>query len=230
MNTRDLQHESRLRLLDASLDVIRTKGYSATRIEDVCAAAGLTKGSFFHHFKGKEDLALAAADRFAAMADGRFATASYQSAADPLDRLLGYVDFRIAMLQGELPEFTCLFGTMVQEVYDTHPTIRAACEVHMSAHSAAVARDITEAKRRYAPNAPWTAESLALYIQAAIQGAFILAKAKQGPQVAAECLRHLRRYLETQFTRPLTAKDEGPCPPSRRSLRSSGSTIRPKRR
>ena len=55
-----VQHNSKTRLLDATLKVVRTKGYNATRIEDVCTEAGLTKGSFFHHFKSKEDLALAA--------------------------------------------------------------------------------------------------------------------------------------------------------------------------
>lgn len=198
--TAAVQHDSKTRLLDAALQVIRAKGYSATRIEDVCEAAGLTKGSFFHHFTSKEDLALEAADHFAAMADALFRAAPYQKATDPLDRLLGYVDFRKGILQGELPDFTCLLGTMVQETYDTHPEIRAACEKHISAHAATVARDIAAAKRRYAPEAPWSAENLALYIQAVIQGAFILAKAKQGPEIAAECLRHLRRYLKTQFT------------------------------
>jgi TetR/AcrR family transcriptional repressor of nem operon len=198
-----LQHESKTKLLDAALHVIRAKGYSATRIEDICATAGLTKGSFFHHFKSKEELALAAAAHFAAMADTVFASAPYQSAADPLDRLLGYVDFRIAILQRSLPEFTCLLGTMVQETYDTHPEIRAACDQHISAHAEMVARDIEEAKRLYAPDAPWSAGSLALYTQAVIQGAFILAKAMQGPEVAADCLQHLRRYLQSQFRRPL---------------------------
>jgi TetR/AcrR family transcriptional regulator, transcriptional repressor for nem operon len=194
-------HGSKTALLDAAMRLIRTKGYSATRIEDICEAAGLTKGSFFHHFKSKEDLALAAAAHFAARADAAFAEAPYQRATDPLDRLLGYVDFRSAILQGSLPDFTCLLGTMLQETFDTHPALRAACDTHISAHAAAVAKDISAAKRRYAPAAPWSAESLALYIQAVIQGAFILAKAKQGPKVAAECLRHLRRYLESQFTR-----------------------------
>jgi TetR/AcrR family transcriptional repressor of nem operon len=201
MTPTESHHESKAKFLDAALHVIRAKGYSATRIEDICDAAGLTKGSFFHHFKTKEELALAAADHFAAMADRAFATAPYQRAADPLDRLLGYVDFRGALLQGELPDFTCLLGTMVQEVYDTHPAIRAACERHISAHAAAVARDIAEAKRSYAPNAPWTPESLGLFTQGVIQGAFVLAKAKHGARIAAECLSHLRRYLETQFER-----------------------------
>jgi len=227
MNATEAQHESKVRFLDAALHVIRAKGYSATRIEDICEAAKLTKGSFFHHFESKEDLALAAAAHFAAMADALFATAPYQNIADPLDRLLGYVDFRIAILQGTLPEFTCLLGTMVQETYDTHPAIRAACDTHMSAHSAQVATIIAEAKRRYAPDAPWSAESLALHIQAVIQGAFILAKARQGPRVAAECLQHLRRYLETQFT---PTKEHKPWPASRKSRRSSGSTATPRRR
>lgn len=44
------QQDSKTKLLDATLKVVRTKGYAATRIDDVCAEAGLTKGNFFHHF------------------------------------------------------------------------------------------------------------------------------------------------------------------------------------
>jgi TetR/AcrR family transcriptional regulator, transcriptional repressor for nem operon len=201
MSPTETQHQSKVKFLDAALHVIRAKGYSATRIEDVCEAAGLTKGSFFHHFKSKEELALAAADHFARMADRVFASAPYQHADDPLERLLGYVDFRTAILQGELPDFTCLLGTMVQEVYDTNPAIRTACEKHISEGAQSVAADIAAAKRCYAPKAPWTPESLALFTQAVIQGSFVLAKARHGPEIAAECLSHLRRYLETQFDR-----------------------------
>jgi AcrR family transcriptional regulator len=55
------KRESKTRLLEAALKVVTAKGYSAARVEDVCAEAGLTKGSFFHHFKGKDDLGLGAA-------------------------------------------------------------------------------------------------------------------------------------------------------------------------
>jgi DNA-binding transcriptional regulator YbjK len=58
MHATESRHESKTRLLQAALAVIRAKGYTATRIEDVCEAAGLTKGSFFHHFSTKEDLAI----------------------------------------------------------------------------------------------------------------------------------------------------------------------------
>ena len=115
------RHASKTRLLDAALNVIRAKGYGATRVEDVCEAAGLTKGSFFHHFKSKDELAIASAEHWSEVTDVLFAQAPYQRHADPLDRLLGYVDFRRSILTGDLAGFTCLLGTMVQEVYDTHP-------------------------------------------------------------------------------------------------------------
>jgi TetR/AcrR family transcriptional repressor of nem operon len=194
---------ARNRLLDAALHVIRAKGYAAATVDDVCARAGVTKGSFFHHFKSKDELALAAVQHFSDMAEGLFTTAPYHQAADPLDRLLGYVDFRAAILVGELAEYTCLLGTLAQETYDTHPHLRTAVEREFAVHIAGLLPDIAEARRRYAPDAEWTPESLGYYIQSVLQGAFVFAKAKQGPGVARESLAHLRNYLTLLFPRPI---------------------------
>jgi TetR/AcrR family transcriptional repressor of nem operon len=193
-------HQSKTKLLDATLKVVRAKGYTATRVEDVCAAAGLTKGSFFHHFKSKEDLALSAAAHWNASTAAFFESAPYHSAADPLDRLLAYVDFRKAILIGELPEFTCFVGTIIQEVYETHPEINAACEASISGHAKTLEADIRDAMRKYGASGDWTAESLALHTQCVIQGAFILAKARGSATVASQSLDHLRRYLQLLFS------------------------------
>ena len=199
MNVNARTQASSAKLLDAAVHVIRSKGYSAARVEDICAEAGLTKGAFFHHFASKEACAIAAAAHFAANADTLFDAAPYSSLPDPRARVLGYVEFRKAILKGELPQFTCLLGTMVQEAYDSHPAIRAACDRYISEHAGRLAADIAEAKAAHAPDAPWTPESAALYSQAVLQGAFILAKAKGGPKVAADCLDHLKRYFERLF-------------------------------
>jgi TetR/AcrR family transcriptional repressor of nem operon len=200
--TSNKPHDSKTRLLDAALHVIRANGYAATTVDDICREAGVTKGSFFHHFKSKDELALAAAGHFSAMAEGLFASAPYHAAKDPLERLLGYVDFRAAILDGELPEYTCLLGTLVQETYASHPEIRAACDRGMVAHIAALLPDIEAARKRHAPNADWSAESVGYFIQSVLQGSFIFAKAKQSPEVARESLAHLRRYLQSLFAQP----------------------------
>lgn len=198
------KHGSKTRLLEAAMNVIRAKGYTGTRIEDVCEAAGLTKGSFFHHFSSKEELAIAAADYWSEVTSAFFAEAAYHNATDPLDRLLAYVDLRKAMLRGELASFTCLAGTMAQEVYTTHPAIRDACGASIAGHAATLVPDIQAAMDKYGVQGDWTAKSLALMTQVAIQGAFVLAKATQEASVAAESIEHLHRYLELLFAKPRT--------------------------
>jgi TetR/AcrR family transcriptional regulator, transcriptional repressor for nem operon len=138
--------DSKTKLLDAALHVIRTKGYAATTVDDICTQAGVTKGSFFHHFKSKDALALSATAHWDAMTEGFFASAPYHKPSNPLERVLGYVAFRGAILNGELPDYTCLLGTLVQETYATHPDIRAACERGMSRHIAELTRDVDAAK------------------------------------------------------------------------------------
>jgi TetR/AcrR family transcriptional regulator, transcriptional repressor for nem operon len=197
------RHESKTRFLSAAVHVIRAKGYSATRVEDICEAAGLTKGSFFHHFDSKEALALDAVDYWIEGSEALFASAPYRDQADPFDRLLAYVDFRKALLTGDLTDFTCLAGTMVQEVYETHPVLREACNRIITGHAEILVPDIEEAMSQRGMHPEWTAESLALYTQATIQGAFILAKAANGAAVAAQCIDHLHRYLELLFVQPV---------------------------
>ena len=194
--------DGRTRLLDAALSVIRAKGYSATRVEDICAAAGVSKGAFFHHFASKEALAIAAAGHWSEVTGALFASAPYRSHADPLDRVLAYIEFRRQLIRGRLPEFTCLVGTMVQEVFETAPAVRDACAASITGHAGTLVADIEAARAKYAPDADWSAESLALHTQAVMQGAFILAKATDGPRLAEESVDHLARYFRLLFRRP----------------------------
>lgn len=190
---------ARQKLLDAALAVIRERGYVATTLDELCARAGVAKGSFFHHFDDKEALAVAAARHWSETTGAFFEAAPYHAHKDPLDRVLGYIDFRRALLKGEVPEFTCLVGTMVQEVYDTNPAIRDACDASISGHAEKIEADIAEAMEQRGIRGAWTAKSLALHTQAVLQGAFILAKAKGGADIAVSSVDHLRRYVELLF-------------------------------
>lgn len=190
------------KLLDAALATIRAKGYSATTVDDLCAAAGVTKGAFFHHFESKEALAVAAADHWSETTGALFATAQYHDHADPLDRVLAYIDFRGSLISGEPAAFTCLVGTMVQEAYGSFPAIRAACAASIFGHAETLEADIAKAKADRGIDADWTPQSLAAHTQAVLQGAFILAKAKGGPEIAIESVRHLKRYVALLFETP----------------------------
>ncbi len=186
------------KLLQAAFGVIRAKGYSATSVDDLCAAAGVTKGAFFHHFASKEALAVAAADHWSEATGALFAAAPYHDLPDPLDRVLGYLDFRAALVQGPVEAFTCLVGTMVQETFATSPAIRDACAASISGHAAKLESDIAAAMAQHGVMGI-TAPSLALHTQAVLQGAFILAKARASPEVALDSIAHLKRYILLLF-------------------------------
>ena len=179
MAPRPDKSSAKTKILDAALMVIRAKGY-ATTVDDLCAASDVTKGAFFHHFKSKDDLAEAAAEHWSKVTGELFEGAPYHGHADPLERVLGYLDFRMQLLTGD-------------------PAIRAACEASISRHAAKIETDIAEVMRQRGLRAQSTAKSLALHMQAVLQGAFILAKAKDDAKIAAASIDHLRCYIEYLF-------------------------------
>ncbi len=190
---------ARTRLLEAARDIVRTKGFAATTVDDLCRAADVTKGAFFHHFASKDALGVAAAEFWAETTTGFFEAAPYHDPADPLERVLAYVAFRKAIIMGELAEFTCLVGTMAQEVYASSPDIRDACGRSIFGHTATLEADIEAARQDRGITDDWTAESLARHTQAVIQGGFVLAKAGNDPELARESLDHLNRYIRYLF-------------------------------
>ena len=189
---------SRHRLLAATIDLVRANGYLATRVDDVCAAAGVTKGSFFHHFATKDELAVAAAGAWNERAARLFAAAPYLLHPRPLDRLLGYVKYRRQLIAGENRDFSCYAGTTIQEVHETHPAIREACALAIDTHMQML-RDLIDAALAEHPEVEVDSATLAVHMQAVIQGAFVMAKAQQDRRAAVDCIGHLHRYIELLF-------------------------------
>lgn len=194
--------ETRGSLMSAAFGLVRRRGLAATSVDDICAAAGVSKGAFFHHFRSKDDLAAAAAYHWSAVTEPFFAAAAYHAPADPLDRVLGYIDLRRDMMAGEIAEFTCFVGTMVQEAWVTSPAVQAGAWDSMSRHADALVADIEAAKLSRGLGDELNARSLALHMVAAVQGAFILAKASGDAAVGAESAAHLRRYVAQLFAGP----------------------------
>jgi TetR/AcrR family transcriptional repressor of nem operon len=192
---------ARERILAASIKLIREKGYGATTVDALCAEAGVTKGAFFHHFKSKEALGVEAANYWSETTGALFASADYHALADPLDRVLGYIDLRMELLDGPLPETTCLVGTMAQEIYESSDPIRAACEASIAGHAATLENDFAAAIRQQGIADDITAGSLALHTQVVLQGAFVLAKACGDAAVARQSIVHLKRYISLLFKR-----------------------------
>lgn len=193
--------EARARLLESARSLVRHRGFAATSVDELCAAAGVTKGAFFHHFPSKEALGVALIDDWTATTGVLFASHPYNSLPDPLDRVFGYLDLRREILGQPIPEFSCVAGTTVQEAYETSIPIRMAAERSLRSGFDHVRAHLAAALAAH-PVAGVTAESLASQFQIAVQGGIVLAKALDDPAPAREAFDHLERYLRLLFDRP----------------------------
>jgi TetR/AcrR family transcriptional regulator, transcriptional repressor for nem operon len=188
-------------LLTAAHALVRRQGWAATTVDQLCAAAGVSKGAFFHHFASKDALGIAAAEHWTTVTGPLFAQADYHRHADPLDRIFAYLDLRAQLAQGPLEAITCFAGTLVQEVHANCPEIRAACGDSILGHAATLVDDFRAAIAVHPPVVPVDAHELATYTQTVLQGAFVVAKAAGDTAPVHDGIRHLRRYLALLFTK-----------------------------
>ncbi len=203
---RPVPESARDKLLEAGVKLIRRQGFAATSVGQLCAAAGVTKGAFFHHFASKEELGAELARYWSRSTSGFFSDAPFRHQADPLDRILGYLDLRIALIGGPAEGFSCVAGTMIQESFRTSEPIRAACRESILGNAELFTADFTEAIATYGIAAD--AASLSRHMQAVIQGAFILAKTQDDDEravaMARDSLVHLKSYLTLLFGKEIT--------------------------
>jgi len=219
MTTRDQTvdlPETKRKLVDAGVKLMRAQGYNATTVDDICATAGVTKGGFFHYFKSKEDIAKAAVLRFREGRAQEFQDAPFRQLADPLARVYGRLDF-VKESTGGAAQVTkgCLIGVFAQELSFTHPEFRSACQDTFSRMARDFEKDLAEAKALHAAKADFDPKNVAMLYVSIIQGSMILAKTSVTNAVLHENIEQFRRYLQSLFSQPRRS-------PSRKPAAASG--------
>lgn len=181
-------------LVEAARRLMLSRGFVGTSLDQVCAATGLTKGALLHYFGTKDELGLAALERFTRKGAEAYAGAPFLGRSDPLERLEGYVDHTIELFRHPIDD-GCLIGLLSQEVSGTHPEIRRRCEEAFAGWSAALRAMLDEVKARYGRRRKVDTASLADHFVAVFEGAVTLARARGEVAPVRESLTHFKRYV-----------------------------------
>lgn len=190
---------TRAKLIEAAIGLFRQVGFLAATVDDVCSAAGVSKGAFFHHFESKEALAEACLADWCQLIQKMESSASFQSAADPVARLVGAMDFYIGVFESPDMIKSCLAGTTVQEISETHPRLREAanaCFVSGQSRFKLLIDDAAEATGRNVDS-----DSLASLWLATMQGALLVYKASRDATVIRRTLSQIRELIRSQVSK-----------------------------
>lgn len=196
MATTTPRPKARERLIEAAHGLMLSKGFPATRVDEICELAGVSKGSFYHSFKTKEELGVAVLEEYYRRTVKRLVTGPYQDLEDPVKRAYGFLDFMEQIGPGMWSD-GCLLGGFAMELADTNPTVQSRVSelfARMGKGLAVVFEPFSrEAKKDL--RLP-SAREIADHFLMVIEGSVVLAKAHGDPERVAEGLRRFRDYLE----------------------------------
>jgi TetR/AcrR family transcriptional repressor of nem operon len=192
--------ETKRKLVDAGMNLMRERGFHATTVDDICASAGVTKGGFFHYFKSKDEIAKAALQHFHEGKVKDYEEAPFRKLADPLDRVFGRLDYVKSSVGGEMHRTKgCLIGVLAQEMALTSPEFREVCNGFFSKIAGDFANDLAAAKAAHAPEAVFEPKRLALFYISLVQGSLLLSKAAGTSDLVAANIEQFRSYLQLLF-------------------------------
>jgi len=166
---------SRERLLDATVELVRTKGPAASGTKEILARADAPRGSFYFHFPaGKDQLVAAAVARAAAATAAALAAALEDRSRALPERIAGFIEAVGVALAADDYRLGCAVAATVLETSATSPALRRATETAFASWAAALTEHLAGAGL-----APDRAAALADCVIAGLEGATLLARARR---------------------------------------------------
>jgi len=138
-------HATKQRLLDAGQAMLLEHGYHDLGIQAVLEATGIPKGSFYHHFRDKEDFALQVVDQYMDAVHGVLDACLSAPSRPPLERVRAFFEQVTQSYRGE-GYLGCLLGGLGQELSGASDVFRKKIESCFQAIARRLASCLEEAR------------------------------------------------------------------------------------
>lgn len=189
--------DTRTRLLDATYSLMIKKGYPSTSVDEICAAAEVSKGSFYHFFKSKQELGIALLEHHM---DGAMqeieAGLDLRGVDDPVEQVIRYVKHVEGKSEDVWSE-GCLIGSFALELAETNPEIREKVSGIFRDLVDELERVFTQLCQAHRGADTPPARELAEQFIMVIEGGVVLSRAHADRRYVPQAIRGFRRYLES---------------------------------
>ncbi len=188
--------DARERLIESAKELFWSRSYTAVGVNDLCEHAGVKKGSFYHFFDSKRDLALAMIDEVdrmsIAVSDG-----VADSGAVGLDWILGYIEKSGGSICGEKTVRGCPLGNLALELSTQDEIIRRRLREIFDARVSFFSDALTKAMEA-GQIEDVDPDETAWGILAWLQGAILLAKCRNDPELPERLAGMVRRLARAR--------------------------------
>ncbi|QEP44998.1 TetR/AcrR family transcriptional regulator [Ectothiorhodospiraceae bacterium BW-2] len=174
------------RILAVARDLFHSRSYADVGIQEICALSKVQKGSFYHFFPSKQDLAVAVIDNMAEDWATGFVAESFDPNLTPMERLEYMVDAiyywqkAAKDIDGRLPG--CLFGNLALELSTRDDVLRAKLRAVFDKASYQFRQALDEAVAA-GSLPPLHTELTALAMLAYLEGVILIAKTQNDPEL-----------------------------------------------
>lgn len=194
---------TRENILGIAEQIILQKGFSGTSIDEIIEASNITKGGFFYHFKGKEDLAKHLMLRYQ-VADDHFFNTLFERAdslsEDPLQQMLIFLKL-LAEAMGNLPTTHpgCLVASFTYESQQFNDDVKQiVCDCIVGWRQLFI-KKLAAISEDYSMKIETDIMELADMLTSVIEGAIILSKAFNEPDRLVKQILEYRNYIRLLF-------------------------------
>ena len=194
----DLFIDTRQRLLDAAQALIYASSYREVGVQQICNRAGVKKGSFYHFFPSKRDLALAVLDQSYAIMQETLINTAFAPDLPPLARIERFFaslyDFHKQIKESTGFVLGCPFGNIGCEMSTQDETLRSKVDNILSAAEKPFALALDEAIANGelpAMNSATSASALFAYTE----GIMLYAKTRNDPELIRDLGKRALRLL-----------------------------------
>ena len=142
-----MTHSTKQRLLDAGQTMLLKHGYHDLGIQTVLAATRIPKGSFYHHFRDKEDFGLQVIDQYMGQVHEGLDACLGDQSRPPMERVRGFFELTQESYRQD-GYMGCLLGGLGQELSGVSEVFRLRIDECLSAIQARIAVCLEEARRR----------------------------------------------------------------------------------
>jgi AcrR family transcriptional regulator len=181
-------------LIAAARELLAENGYQATSPRDIQERAGAGQGSFYHHFRSKQQLAAialaeTAAEMTAALDD------IFVPQKEPMGRIWDY------LTQARDPLRGCRLGRIAQESAIAEEPLRAPIAGYFADVEGRIVAALSEAESAGTVSLHLQPEDIAATLVAVVQGGYIVARAGANPALMDAAVRGAVEMLEVATRR-----------------------------